>query len=149
MTSSVVGVGSPFGEDQCGWYVIDLLQQHSQLTETSLYKSDRPGLKLIDILRAYQHVIIVDALNRPDKLSQFFELNYKQLQTDSLLSSHGFGVGHAMQLAERLLWLLPRLQIYGVAINFQHSNMSESVTQACERLSHYLLAQLTEDGNNH
>ena len=49
----VIGIGSPFGDDQLGWLVVRLLQQHPslhQFTKDSLELlcSDRPGMYLLE-----------------------------------------------------------------------------------------------------
>ncbi|MFN7094062.1 MAG: hypothetical protein ACK4M7_01730, partial [Burkholderiales bacterium] len=52
MRTLILGVGSPYGDDQLGWLAIDLLKLYlkAQPTTVELAKVDRPGLNLLQLL---------------------------------------------------------------------------------------------------
>ena len=67
MTILVLGIGSPFADDQAGWLVADQLshvkelQDKIQAGELIIDAEDRPGLNLLDWLgRDYEHIHLVD-----------------------------------------------------------------------------------------
>ena len=56
----IIGLGSPFGDDQVGWRVIELLQDRLD-PQVDLVALDRPGAALINWMAGAQRLVIVDA----------------------------------------------------------------------------------------
>ena len=115
----ILGIGSPSGDDQAGWLVVDtllasgLLAGHGVVVE----KLDRPGANLIRLLENASWVILVDAMQSNDQVGRIRRFDQKDWPGYYHgLSSHGFGVLDALSLARELGSLPPRLDLYGIEI---------------------------------
>ena len=58
----IVGIGSPFGDDQAGWRVIELLRGRLD-DDVELVALDRPGAALVSWMEGSDRFILVDAVN--------------------------------------------------------------------------------------
>lgn len=115
----IFGIGSPSGDDQAGWLVVDALLETGIPRDSGIVidKLDRPGANLIPLLEFGDHVILIDAMRgdgQPGRIRHFSDRNWSAY--DSGLSSHGFGVLAALTLARELGSLPPRLDLYGIEI---------------------------------
>ena len=109
----ILGVGSPAGDDQAGWLVVDALQGAG----LDACKLDRPGANLVSLLAGVDHVIVIDAMQgggAPGEIRRFERNDWRAYGRG--LSSHGFGVLDALSLAEALGCLPKRLELYGIEI---------------------------------
>lgn len=81
----VVGIGSPHGDDQAGWRVIDLLAQ-SMLGHCQLARAKVPH-ELLDGLGDVQRMHVVDACSTADTTEGLmrFELTADKDQADRLI----------------------------------------------------------------
>lgn len=118
MTVRVIGVGSPAGDDEAGWLVIDALRARgAETTGAVLVKADRPGAALLAQWTDADHVILVDAMQTGSTPGSIRHLAHDAWRThDQGLSTHGFGVLDALTLADALGALPPRLDVFGVEI---------------------------------
>ena len=124
MRMAIIGIGSPFGGDRAGWDVVDRLADEAwvkakrQAGTLDLLKLDRPGMGLLEHLRGYQQVILVDAVIAP----QHAPGTILTLQREALAlletpaSTHGFGVAEALAMGETLDVLPEKLEIWGVVV---------------------------------
>jgi hydrogenase maturation protease len=112
----VIGLGSPFGDDQAGWRVIDLLRSRG-LSGVDLIALDRPGQSLITWLPGVDWLILVDAVSSDTPLGGIIRLDPSRLdETSTSISSHGLHIDEALQLASTLDSLPPRVDIYGIQV---------------------------------
>lgn len=116
---SILGIGSPAGDDQAGWLTVDALLAGGLRAgdELAILKLDRPGPSLVNHLQNTDRVILVDAMQtggRPGRILRFDEENWPSYSQG--LSSHGFGVVDALLLARALGVLPPQLDVYGIEI---------------------------------
>ena len=119
MTVRILGIGSPSGDDQAGWLVVDaLLADSVQAGEgLSIEKLDRPGATLIPHLENASWVILIDAMQGGGRAGSIRHFDHNDWPGyDAGLSSHGFGVLDALALARELRSLPPRLDVYGIEI---------------------------------
>ncbi len=125
--TAIIGIGSPFGDDLAGWDAVDKLaeehwvQEKLQAGNMTLLKLDRPGMCLLDYLKPYDYVILIDAVYSP-KHSPGMILKLRQEELDQLKnpsSSHNLGVAEALAMGKTLGTLPPRLEIWGIVINSQ------------------------------
>ncbi len=113
----IIGIGSPSGDDQTGWRVVDVLKGRLP-PEVELIKLDRPGTGLIPLLENASHVILIDAMQgggAPGTIRHFGKdewMNYRQG-----LSSHGVGVFDSLSLARELGVLPEMIELYGIEID--------------------------------
>lgn len=115
----ILGIGSPSGDDQAGWLVVDALVGCGVRTDDELVieKLDRPGADLIPRLEDTGWVVLVDAMRsggQAGTIRHFGQQDWPEYGGG--LSSHGFGVLDALTLARELGCLPPRLDLYGIEI---------------------------------
>jgi hydrogenase maturation protease len=141
----IFGIGSPSGDDQAGWLVVDALLSEGLRSRGDLRmeKLDRPGANLIPLLEDASWVILVDAMQSggPPGRIQHFDQNdwpgYCQR-----LSSHGFGVLDALSLAQALGNLPPRLDLYGIEMGSVNPNeeAGDPIQAAARQLAKRIVA---------
>jgi len=105
----VIGIGSPFAEDQLGWKVIEKLQKKysadTQKKNHLLFQSlDRPGPALLEYLKDTARVILVDALKNSGQVGQVQRLSLDDVEqfNPTALSSHSIGIAETLELAKVL-----------------------------------------------
>jgi hydrogenase maturation protease len=103
----VVGIGSPYGDDRVGWEVVAALDAALRLDPplepVRTCACDRPGAGLVGLLRGAQRVIVVDAARVPGCAPGGLRwLQPPEVAAGTAASSHGFGVGQALALAQAL-----------------------------------------------
>ena len=118
MTSvHIFGIGSPSGDDQAGWLVVDALANRLP-PGVEAFRLDRPGSALIGLLeKAAGGVILIDAMQgngNPGDIHHFANDEWADYRTG--LSSHGLGVFEALMLARELSCLPEKIDLYGMEI---------------------------------
>ena len=138
----VLGIGSPFGDDQLGWEVVKLLQQRPTLqafipNQLQLLYCDRPGMHLLELMREAQTVFLIDAVKTGDQIGTIHRFQNDEIAAvTTSLSTHGLGVAEAMKIGETLQILPPKVLLYGVEIDDVQLQFtrSEPIDQAIETL---------------
>ena len=116
--TKVIGIGSPFGSDQAGWKAIEYLEQAPHSDDLQLITLDRPGAALVDHFRDTPQVILIDAIKGQAEIGSISEIDLANIDSNDLsLSTHGFGVIEAIQLATALDCLPSKLSILGIETN--------------------------------
>jgi hydrogenase maturation protease len=148
----IMGIGSPFGDDQVGWRVAELLQKAPPLKHylnqfLDIQISDRPGLGLTMIMDGIKTLYLVDALKAENnQIGQICRIENKNLMTkkEIFFSTHGFGVAAALELAQVLGKLPVETIVYGIkidVIDYQVS-LSPHIAKACDELAHQMTQEL-------
>ncbi|HEV8076884.1 MAG TPA: hydrogenase maturation protease [Marinobacter sp.] len=129
----VLGIGSPFGDDQVGWCLVTALESMARTAapdgtgQYSVVALDRPGSGLIHALAGARGVIVVDAVQNMGQPGRIHRLSMAELtQASGHLSSHNFGVAEALALADELKLLPPHLLI--LAVEMSSAAPSEDVS---------------------
>ncbi len=115
----ILGIGSPLGDDQAGWLVVDALLAAGVHASggIAIEKLDRPGANLIPLLGDAAWVILIDAIQSNSPVGCIRHLGADDWPAYGRgLSSHGFGVLDSLSLARELGSLPPRLDLYGIEI---------------------------------
>ena len=115
----ILGVGSPSGDDQAGWLVVDALNDLGigAIAGVKLEKLDRPGARLVARLEAAEHVALIDAMQSGESVGSIRRFDQRDWpRYRGGLSSHGFGVADALALARELGSLPRRLDLYGIEV---------------------------------
>ena len=140
MTLHILGIGSPAGDDQAGWLVVDALQARGVDANgrVALSKLDRPGASLLACLEGADRVILVDALQSggtPGEIHRWIDADWATTGAD--LSSHGFGVLAALALAQALGSLPQQVEVVGIEIASAEPGtpVSPAVRQVVEELA--------------
>jgi hydrogenase maturation protease len=122
----VIGVGSPHGDDQFGWAVVDQL---SEITNIPTKKISNPVDFVLE-LDAHKRVILVDAAKGLPQHVPFQKLDYANASHRQIIgalpsnTTHDLGLSSAIRMAESLGKLTDHIILWiGNASEFQ--SMSE------------------------
>jgi hydrogenase maturation protease len=115
-TTVVAGLGSPFGDDQAGWRLVDMLQRRPQVP--ARLKKVNEATQLVDELDGCNKLIIVDACRGLCQVGAVTRLRWPdpRIARRHGQSTHGVGVCDALQLAEQLGRLPAVVEIYGIEV---------------------------------
>ena len=111
MIYRVIGVGSPYADDQVGWHVIGALEaslrQHTVMgQQICLHRASRPATELLPWLSGSAGAIVVDAMRSGAAAGtvRLFTGSEVLALSDAapVACSHGFGLAAIIQLAEVL-----------------------------------------------
>lgn len=140
----VVGIGSPFGDDQAGWRVVELLRNRLA-PDIDLVALDRPGAALVSWMQGADWFILIDALG-PDGSPG----RVRRIDPDAIVpppggtSSHGLDLGEAIRLAEALGCRPRHLDIFGIEIaGIGTADLCAAVEAGAEALAQRLCEVLT------
>lgn len=140
----VVAVGSPHGDDQVAWRFAEQLRSRN-LTDVTVVALGDP-LKIVDHLAECDHLVIVDACSGGGKPGSVTRLEWpdQQIRLRHSHSSHGFGLAHALQLAEKLNGLPRKVVLFGVEIAtvLPSDSPSETVASALKELERKVLFEI-------
>ena len=118
----MLGVGSPFGADTLGWQVVERLEVELRCRDRlrqaiELRREDRPGIRLLELIRPYDHVVLVDAV-----VADAPPGTLHHLQGDTLLdfravpSTHAAGIPEALALGAALGDLHAVIELFGLSV---------------------------------
>ena len=142
----VLGIGSPFGDDQLGWDVVKLLQQRSVLEpfipkELQLMCCDRPGMYLLELMRDAKCVFLIDAVKTGAAVGTLHCFQNEEISAlNSKLSTHAIGLADAITMGAILQELPEKITLYGIEVGDIHCqfSLSETIAQAINLLSEQL-----------
>lgn len=119
----VLGIGSPFGDDQVGWRVAEALKDqisvHDNISQYVIIEShDRPGVRLIELMNEASTIFIIDAVKSNSKPGTIFRFKNNEIfESENRLSTHGIGISQALQLGYALDALPDNIILYGVGVD--------------------------------
>jgi len=119
--TTIIGIGSPYKKDTLGWQMIDQLLTNKkirslELKGLKLFKLDRPGIALIDDIKPYDNVIIIDSIISTDVKPTFVCVDASQLIPKiSQISSHETGLPETIALLETLQLTPNKLIVLGIS----------------------------------
>ncbi len=139
----VVGIGSPFGDDQAGWRVIELLRGRLA-GQVELIALDRPGAALIHWMSGADRLVLIDAIGPMGSPGRVHRLDPDALPDQAGgLSSHALTLADTIRLAETLGCRPGRLEIFGLEIaGTTSATLSDAVARGAERLAETLCDRL-------
>jgi hydrogenase maturation protease len=147
LTTLIIGVGSPFGDDRVGWDVVSALEAQPWFRalppgRVQTCVCDRPGVGLIQFLHRRGEVIIVDAARGREPGSVHW-LTAADTQALRPASSHGFGVAEALGLAAALGQTPDAVHVLAVGVSeFESGRLSGPVRDAVPRALHRIRCHL-------
>ena len=115
-TTVVAGVGSPFGDDQAGWRLVEMLERCPNVP-AQLWKIE-DATKLLDALDGCGRLIIVDACRGVCQVGAVTRLKWPdpRISKRHTHSTHGVGVFDVLRLADSLRRLPSEVVIYGIEV---------------------------------
>ena len=144
MTSSqrplVIGLGSPHGDDQAGWGVVDRIRQRGIADA----RRAGDGVALLTALDTTHDVVVVDAAAPAGHPGRVRVISWPsvELREARLVSTHGMGLVEALRMAEAV-GRLPR-RVTGVAIEAEGlapgTPLGPAVDDAVERVVEHLVS---------
>jgi hydrogenase maturation protease len=145
--SLVIGVGNPIrGEDNIGRVVVDLLRSRKPVN-VRLVERDGEAMTLLADLQCAGHAWLIDAAQSGAPAGTFHRIDCAM--SDAVVprgsvSSHGFGVAEAIELARALGTLPVHCIVYAIeATDFTPGAvMSPAVTRAAHEVADRILAEL-------
>jgi hydrogenase maturation protease len=151
----IVGCGNPdAGDDSVGLEIVRRLGEHGDCG-CDLRAETAPGVELLELFPLADVILFVDAVvsgGAPGTL-YLTSLPAKELEPQALgsLSSHGWGVGEVVKLADALGRPTPRLYLLGieagaVAVGAARSDaVEEAIALVVERVAALKLLLLTSE----
>jgi hydrogenase maturation protease len=149
LSTLIVGIGSPHGDDQAGWRVVDALR--AILSSAIEVREASTPSQLLDWLDCVGRLIICDACQvhrrvRDDSAGATQSVHRWQwptLQVSMLRSagSHSFGLPQVLQLAERLGRLPQDVIVFGIegrqfdAFASLSPNVEELIDKVVEKIA--------------
>jgi hydrogenase maturation protease len=115
---TVVGLGSPFGDDRLGWCVAEKLAARVPPNVARILLRDRPGPALLDEIAGRRASILIDAADTgasPGTISCLSAADVGSYR--GACSSHDLRLGESLALGQALGILPPLLHLYLVAID--------------------------------
>lgn len=118
MSCAVLGLGSPHGDDQVGWILIDELQT---VVSSGIVceKLSTPVHGLVNILPQYEQVVVIDACEMGKRAGEyvFYEDGSGFLHSsNNQISSHAIGLADSWQLLKKLQLPLPEISLLLIQI---------------------------------
>lgn len=148
----VIGVGNPDrGDDAAGRALVTLLRDKLP-ADTQLQAHNGEMTDLLDLFDGKEAVYLVDAAASsadPGAIHRF-DASAAPLPNSVLsMSTHGFGVAEAIEMARALGSLPATCVVYAVeAASFETGRpLSAPVAAAIEQISEYILRELGNSGN--
>lgn len=142
----VAGFGSPHGDDQAGWKVIDKLARSPDLSARILLI--REGTQLIGALDDIHKLIVIDACRSGGRIGTITRYRWpdQRIQQRHNHSTHGIGLCHALELADKLGLTPPDTEIFGIEISCQNQlgELNWEVAEAVDELTQIILAEMNE-----
>jgi len=141
---TILGVGSPYGDDRAGWLVIERLDGAGARPGVTTLALDRPGAALLEHLHDVDRAIVIDALRSGAAPGTIRRLDDADLCAQAPLSTHEFGVAQALALGAHLGRLPPEVIVFGIEADPQATgaSVSAAVENAAARLAARLDAYL-------
>lgn len=144
----VFGIGSPFGDDQLGWDLIEMLQRCNEiqryLTKYLQIKiCDRPGARLLNDWAECNTVFLIDAVITNQLPGMVIRLEDAAIENNyQNLSTHGFGLSHTLSLGKALGNLPTKIILYGINIGTHTLLEATVLSHSKEKLLEQLLNEI-------
>jgi hydrogenase maturation protease len=148
----VIGLGSPYGDDQVGWAVIDRLAAWDHPLHAELVRCRDPAVDLLPALAEAGRVLLVDAVNSgcPPGTVDLWQ-GEAIASVSAAVSSHGLDAGQILALGTRLGMVPDDLILYGIAVDPavctpSQAAMSAPVADAVEAAAARIYADIQATG---
>jgi hydrogenase maturation protease len=145
-TTVVAGVGSPFGDNQAGWRLVEMLERRPEVPARLIKVHE--ARQLVDALDGCDKLIIVDACRGVCRIGAVTRLVWPDPRIARRHShfTHGVNVYDALRLAEQLGRLPADVELYGIEVDECEPGraMCFEVMQIVAELEAVIFAELGE-----
>ena len=140
----MVGLGSPHGDDRAGWRLVDWLRSQDVPDGVDAVAA-ADVCDLVEFCQGCHTLILVDACRsgQPAGTVSRYEWPDPRIECHRRHSTHDLSVPEALQLAEQLGRLPPRVVVYGIEI--EDCRPGTELSPVIERTLPELGAALWED----
>lgn len=146
LVKHVIAVGSPHGDDQVAWRLIERLQARQGINARLVTMSD--PLQLHDYVDDCGQLIVVDGCSGSGPPGTVTRLEWPDVRIAERHShsTHGVGIAESLQLATMLGRLPPKVVVFGVEIAqcLPGSSTSVAVESALSQLEAEVLIEINE-----
>lgn len=144
----IAGFGSPHGDDQAGWLLVERLKRRGGLRAKMV--AIREATELLEMLDDCGKLMIVDACRSGGRAGTVMRLQWPdpRIEQHHSHSTHGLGVWSTLRLAEQLGRLPSETYVYGIEIANEtfHHDVTREVLAAVEKLEAIIATDLAADG---
>ena len=148
----VLGMGNPIlSDDGVGLLVAERLQRLPLPDGVEVRQSEVAGLRLLELVRGFTRVIIIDALTsgrEPGDVVRYDATEFKGGQRYG--SAHSIGLGTVLELGRTLKYPMPEeVVVYAIEaadVETFGEELSPPVAQAAERVVQLVLDELSGGG---
>jgi hydrogenase maturation protease len=142
----IAGFGSPDGDDQAGWRLVDMLWRRPRLPAKVVVADD--WMSLLETLKGCRRLIVVDSCRTGGRPGAVVRLRWPSTHLAECHhhSQPAMGICGSLQLAARLGWLPDRIDIFGIEVEdcTPGRAVSPKVMDAVIRLEAKLVSELRE-----
>ena len=126
----VIGVGSPYGDDQLGWTIVEQLKAKFIDTKqhVSLLRCETPATELLTYLDQAQCAIVIDAIHTDLPVGQVCSWHQLSVLPTTSVSSHGLDLTTLLQLAASLNQLPAQWMVCGIVIDPENKQLNHSLS---------------------
>jgi hydrogenase maturation protease len=129
---------------------VDILKQKKHLQQyipalLSVEKYDRPGLRLLELMKDSNKVFLIDAVVTGNSVGTLYRLENEEIEElKCILSTHGIGVAQVLQLGKAINQIPHHLIFYGIEINNStfSSDTSPLIEATIQRLVEHIEAEI-------
>lgn len=155
----ILGIGSPFGDDQVGFAVVNALEQSTAIQplipkQVQLYSCDRPGTYLLTLMHGASTVFLIDAIQTGAPIGSIHRFCKEDIITHpTTLSTHAIGLADTIQIGAAISLLPQNIVLYGIEIGRQTEyrlqlTVSETIAQAIQQLCLLITEDLFKELND-
>src|SRR5690348_15076586 len=114
LTTLLVGLGSPHGDDAVGWRIAEMVAA-AEMPGLVVRRASSP-LDILDWLDGIDRLVVCDACDSPNAVGTLYDWGWPSLAIAprSSNNSHAIGLIEALKLAEQLGRLPSDVRIYAV-----------------------------------
>jgi hydrogenase maturation protease len=141
----IAGFGSPHGDDQAGWQVVDLLAGRAAVRASAV--KINVGTQLLDALDGCSKLFVVDACRGSQQIGAITRLEWPdpRIRQFHNHSTHGVGLCNALELADKLKLLPQCVEIFGIETgsHLPMDDVSPEVKQAVTKLEQIIVDEIS------
>lgn len=149
---ALIGCGNVLMKDDgIGVYIVREIKKRSIFKDIDIIDAGTPGIDLIDIMRLYDEIIIVDSMRSGINAGSVKEINLSELNSlkTSLTSLHGLDLILAVKVATGIGAKALEIKIIGVEakeVNSFEEGLSTEIKEKFNLIVEKVISKLRKEG---